>query len=157
MGFEYVRNLHSGLSSATPYHSHIRRNLGRSFTNDREWSSAVAPALPWNLPEALCTLEHPLMPLYRNKGGFVLSCLGSAPNSVSGASPAQLPYAARAASSAVRLRSSLRTSLLATYSTGGRWSSAGWPVSFTTILQLRSQAKSEIYKHPLTLVTPHIA
>ena len=42
-----------------------------------------------------------------------LSCLGLAPNSVSGASPAQLPYAARAASSAVRLRLSLRTSLLA--------------------------------------------
>ena len=41
-----------------------------------------------------------------------LSCLGSAPNSVPGASPAQLPYAARAASSAVRLRLSLRTSLL---------------------------------------------
>ena len=39
--------------------------------------------------------------------------LGSAPNSVPGASPAQLPYAARAASSAVRLRLSLRTSLLA--------------------------------------------
>jgi hypothetical protein len=42
-----------------------------------------------------------------------LSCLGSAPNSVPGASPAQLPYAARADSSAVRLRFSLRTSLLA--------------------------------------------
>ena len=42
-----------------------------------------------------------------------LPCLGSAPNSVPGASPAQLPYAARADSSAVRLRFSLRTSLLA--------------------------------------------
>jgi len=41
------------------------------------------------------------------------SSLGSAPNSVPGASPAQLPYAARAASSAVRLRLSLRTLLLA--------------------------------------------
>ena len=42
-----------------------------------------------------------------------LSRLGSAPNSVPGASLAQLPYAARAASSVVRLRLSLRSSLLA--------------------------------------------
>jgi hypothetical protein len=44
---------------------------------------------------------------------LVLSRLGSAPNSVPGASMMQLPHAARAASSAVRLGLSLRTLLLA--------------------------------------------
>ena len=44
---------------------------------------------------------------------FALPCLCSVPNSVPGASLAQLPYAVRAASLAVRLGLSLRTSLLA--------------------------------------------
>jgi len=45
---------------------------------------------------------------------LALSCFGSAPNSVSGASLlARLHYAARAASSAARLALSLHTSLLA--------------------------------------------
>ena len=44
---------------------------------------------------------------------LALSHLGSVPNLVSGASLAQLPYAAHAASSAVRLSLSLYTSLLA--------------------------------------------
>jgi len=44
---------------------------------------------------------------------FALPRLCSVPNSVPGASLAQLPYAVRAASLAVRLGLSLRTSLLA--------------------------------------------
>ena len=50
-----------------------------------------------------------------------LSRLGSAPNSIPGALLAQLPYAARTASSDVRLRLSLRSSLLAGIVSAAAW------------------------------------
>ena len=61
-----------------------------------------------------CVHVGSLLPASRSLSVFLeLSCLGSAPITVPGASPVQLPYAARTASSAVRLRLSLHTSLLA--------------------------------------------
>ena len=71
------------------------------------------PVLRISLPPAVGSWEWKEIVVLSLSVVLELSRLGSAPNSVPGASPAQLPYAARAASSAVRLWLSLRTSLLA--------------------------------------------